>query len=57
MLNDQTVTLEIKRIDLCNLLLACTHLDIETDENTKKWRRLHDELKEVLDAFDKEHGF
>lgn len=57
MLNEKTVTVEIKRIQLCDLLLACTHLDMETSEDTKKWRELHDKLKQILDDFDKKQGF
>ena len=52
MTNEKTVTVKIKRIELCDLLLACTTLDVLTDENTKKWAKLHDKLKEILDDFD-----
>lgn len=51
-LNEKTVTVKIKRIELCDLLLACTALDNATDEETKKWAKLHDRLKEILDDFD-----
>lgn len=51
-LNERTVNLEITRIDLCDLLLACTALDVATDENTQKWAKLHDKLKKILDDFD-----
>ena len=54
MTNEKTVTVKIKRIELCDLLLACTTLDVLTDENTKKWAKLHDKLKEILDDFDSE---
>lgn len=56
-LNQKTVTVKMKRIDLCDLMLACTVLDNATDENTTKWARLHDQLKEIIDDFDSKHGF
>lgn len=51
-LNEKTVTIKITRIELCDLLLACTALDNVTDENTKKWAKLHDKLEEILEDFD-----
>lgn len=56
-LNEKTVTVKMKRIDLCNLMLACTVLDNATDENTTKWATLHDQLKEILDDFDSKQEF
>lgn len=49
-LNEMTVTLKLKRIDVCDLLLATTALSHETD--AVKWRKLHDKLKQILDDFD-----
>ena len=49
-LNQKTVTLKLKRIDVCNLLLATTSLS--EGENRERWRVLHDKLKEILDDFD-----
>lgn len=56
-LNEKTVTVKMKRIDLCDLMLACTALDNATDENTTKWATLHDQLKEILDDFDSKQEF
>lgn len=56
-LNQKTVTVKMKRIDLCDLLIACTALDDATDENTTKWAKLHDQLKEILDDFDSKQEF
>lgn len=50
--NMKTVTVKIRRIELCDLLLACTALDKASSEKTTKWAKLHDKLKEVLDDFD-----
>lgn len=51
-MNARTVTVKMKRTDLCDLLIACTALDKGTDENTTKWAKLHDRLQEILDDFD-----
>ena len=51
-LNERTVSVKIRRIDLCDLLLACTVLDCKTDPDTKKWAKLHDKLAAILEDFD-----
>jgi len=51
-LNQKTVTVKMKRIELCDLLVACTALDKETSADNHKWAKLHDKLKAVLDEFD-----
>ena len=48
--NQKTVTLKLKRAELCDLLLATTSLKHST--NAEKWGTLHDKLKEILDDFD-----
>lgn len=50
-LNEKTVTLKLKRIDVCNLLLATNALADEVD--AEKWKSLHDKLRQILDDFDK----
>jgi len=50
MINQKTMTLKLKRIDVCDLMLACTIIGQGTD--AKKWGKLHDMLKVQLDAFD-----
>lgn len=50
-LNERTVNAKMKRIDLCNLMLACTHIYYNEGRNPK-WKRLHDQLKEIIDDFD-----
>lgn len=55
-LNQRTVTVSMKRIDLCNLMLACTAIEFsakQKGETGQKWHDLHDKLKSALDAFDK----
>lgn len=53
--NGKTVAMNLKRVDLCDLMLACTALDSATDENTTKWANLHDKLAAILDKFDKKN--
>lgn len=59
-LNQKTVTVKLKRIELCDLLLACTSVSdsLEREGQTaKKWNDLHDKLKVILDEFDKSQGY
>lgn len=51
-LNERTVSVKIRRLDLCDLLLACTVLDCKSDPDTTKWAKLHDKLSAILDEFD-----
>ena len=55
-LNLKTVSLKLKRIEVCDLMLACTVLS-DNNENTKKWNDLHDKLQEILKEFDKKQGY
>lgn len=48
MTNQRTMTLKLRRIDVCDLMLACTALS----DRAEKWTRLHEVLKAQLDAFD-----
>lgn len=52
-----TVKANLKRIDICDLLIACRVVDEATDENNTKWAELHDKLKAILDEFDAKQGF
>lgn len=55
-LNMRTVKTSFKRIELCDLLLACTVLS-EANEGTSKWDYLHDRIKKIIDEFDSEQEF
>lgn len=48
--NQQTRTLKLPRIALCDLLLATTILAENTDGT--KWEKLHDEIRRQLDEQD-----
>lgn len=52
--NQRTVTLKLERIEVCDLLLACTAISEETD--AKKWSELHDKLRAILDDYDMKNG-
>ena len=59
-LNLKTVSLKLKRIELCDLLLACTVLadqQKENGESSQRWNNLHEKLKTILDDFDKKQGY
>ena len=53
-LNQKTVTLKLKRIEVCNLMMACTELS--QGENREHWRALHDKLKAILTEFDEKNN-
>ena len=53
-LNEKTVTLKLKRIEVCDLLIATTSL--KHSSGAEKWSRLHDKLKEILEEFDEKHA-
>ncbi len=52
MRNEFKTTLQVKRIDICDLMLACLAAkDLANDSGTK-WDRLHDELERQLNELD-----
>lgn len=53
-LNEKTVTLKLKRIEVCDLLIATTAS--KHSSGAEKWERLHDKLAEILHEFDKKHA-
>lgn len=52
-LNEKTVNVKMKRIELCDLMLACTVI-ANANPNTTKWTKLHDKLEAQLSKFDEE---
>ena len=52
MRNEMEMTLTMKRIDVCDLLLACLAAKELANDEGKKWDALHQILKEQLDEFD-----
>lgn len=55
-LNQKTVTLKLRRIDVCDLMLACTLIDEQTPDDNQKWSGLHDKLEAILSDFDEKQG-
>lgn len=53
MLNGKTVNVKMKRIDLCDLLLAVQAVANAAD--AMKWNKLHELLKSQLEEFDAKH--
>lgn len=56
-LNKKTVTLKLNRIDICDLIIACTALNYATPEDVQKWANLHEKLKTILNEFDERFGY
>lgn len=51
--NQKTVKAELKRIEICDLLIACTMAEQET--GAEKWFALHEKLNNILADFDDKH--
>ena len=41
--------IELSMAEMASLMLACTICDQETDEDTHRWKILHDKLYEAFD--------
>ena len=51
--NERTVKANMKRIELCDLLIACT--SAYEASGAEKWQALHDKIEKMVNDFDKEH--
>ena len=59
-LNQRTVTAKLKRIEICDLLIACTVIADAAQrdgETGQKWIDLHDKLRQILDDFDAKQNY
>lgn len=56
MYNEYEMSITLKRIDVCDLLLACLSAHDTAMDGGKKWMRLHDEIKEQLKRFDEKNA-
>lgn len=54
MRNHFTTHIEIERVEICDLLLACLAAKELANDSGKKWDRLHDKLKMQLEALDQQ---
>lgn len=56
-LNQRIVTIKLKRIEVCDLLLACHSISqavyASGEHGENKWDRLGDKLDHILTEFDK----
>lgn len=43
---------ELSRADICNLIMSCAAADELSSPDTLKWKRLHDNLKNILKQYD-----
>lgn len=51
-LNQKTMTVKLRRTDVCDLLLACSCADRNAEDGGEKWKKLRDVLMDQLSAFD-----
>lgn len=52
MKNNFNTTIEVKRIEICDLMIACLAAKQMANDGGEKWDRLHDKLKAQLDELD-----
>lgn len=52
MRNNFKTTIEVKRIDICDLMLACLAAQEAANDGGEKWQKLHDKLQAQLDELD-----
>lgn len=55
MLNGMTMNVNLKRIEICDLMIACTCAEYSANDGGKKWKNLHDKLEQMLNEFDAEN--
>lgn len=49
---DKQLKITMTRKQIASLMLACSFYDQATEAANLKWKALHDELQEVLEAYD-----
>lgn len=54
MRNEFRTHVEMRRIDICDLMLACLAAKDLANDGGAKWDRLHDMLKKQLDELDEQ---
>lgn len=50
--NDCKAYFRLRRIDICDLMLACTAARTTANDGGKKWKILHDYLADCLEDMD-----
>lgn len=49
---DKYLRITMTRKQIASLMLACSMCDQATEENNLKWKTLHNELQDILEAYD-----
>lgn len=52
MVNSFKTTITLRRIDICDLLLACLAAKEAANDDGRKWDRLHNMLNDQLEELD-----
>lgn len=55
--NQTVINLSLKRIEVCNLLLATLAAHEGTEGRAEKWMQLHEKIGKQLHETDKAHGW
>lgn len=54
MINNFKTSVNVTRIELCDLLAACLVAKMTANDSGEKWDKLHDKLKSQLDELDRQ---
>ena len=54
MRNESETSIKVRRIDICDLMMACTLAKQMANDGGRKWDKLHDLLKSQLDELDRQ---
>lgn len=54
MRNSFKTTINVTRLEIVDLMMACTHAKFSASDGGEKWERLHDKLKEQLRELDEQ---
>lgn len=52
--NDKTVNVKVRRIELCDIMLALTLMNDNLEQGDTRFKVLHEKLKIQLDKWDEE---
>lgn len=53
-MNEFRTALNVTRLDICDLLLACLAAKEQANDDGRKWIRLHDKLQTQLEELDEQ---
>lgn len=52
--NQLNMTIRLTRLEVCDLLLACTCTQFSANDGGEKWKRLREKLREQLNDLDEQ---